>query len=134
MWAFNSAPISALIDHTLSGFNRDSWRTAALLSLYRIKFMPQCQDEVRILSGRTQKLKVAKRCWNSDMSITLCISITNNVKTCQKKINERAQTAKFSVLCRLRQELFAENPKRRKLLERQLKYKIFKSEERTNRR
>ena len=23
----------------------------------------QCQDEVRILSGRTQKLKVAKRCW-----------------------------------------------------------------------
>ena len=25
--------------------------------------MTQCQDEVRILSGRTQKLKVAKRCW-----------------------------------------------------------------------
>ena len=23
----------------------------------------QCQDEVRILSGGTQKLKVAKRCW-----------------------------------------------------------------------
>ena len=23
----------------------------------------QCQDEFRILSGRTQKLKVAKRCW-----------------------------------------------------------------------
>ena len=23
----------------------------------------QCQDEVRILSGRTQKLKVAKWCW-----------------------------------------------------------------------
>ena len=23
----------------------------------------QCQDEVRILYGRTQKLKVAKRCW-----------------------------------------------------------------------
>ena len=23
----------------------------------------QCQDEVRILSGITQKLKVAKRCW-----------------------------------------------------------------------
>ena len=23
----------------------------------------QCQDEVRILSGRTQKLKVAKQCW-----------------------------------------------------------------------
>ena len=32
------------------------------------------------------------------------------MKTC-KKFNERAQTAKFSVLCRLRQELFAENPK-----------------------
>ena len=29
----------------------------------------------------------------------------------QKKNNERAQTAKFSGLCRLRQELFAENPK-----------------------
>ena len=25
--------------------------------------MTQCQDEFRILSGRTQKLKVAKRCW-----------------------------------------------------------------------
>ena len=23
----------------------------------------QCQDEVRILSGSTQKLKVAKQCW-----------------------------------------------------------------------
>ena len=47
---------------------------------------------------------------NSEMSIIWCIYITNNVKTC-KKFNERAQTAKFSVLCRLRQELFAENPK-----------------------
>ena len=28
-----------------------------------IMIMTQCQDEVRILSGRTQKLKVAKRCW-----------------------------------------------------------------------
>ena len=36
--------------------------------------------------------------------------ITNNVKTC-KKFNESAQKAKFSVLSRLRQELFAENPK-----------------------
>ena len=26
-------------------------------------YMTQCQDEFRILSGRTQKLKVAKRCW-----------------------------------------------------------------------
>ena len=26
-------------------------------------YMTQCQDEVRSLSGRTQKLKVAKRCW-----------------------------------------------------------------------
>ena len=25
--------------------------------------MTQCQDEVRILSSRTQKLKVAKWCW-----------------------------------------------------------------------
>ena len=25
--------------------------------------MTQCQDEVRILSGRTQKLKMAKQCW-----------------------------------------------------------------------
>ena len=25
--------------------------------------MTQCQDEFRILSGRTQKLKVAKWCW-----------------------------------------------------------------------
>ena len=25
--------------------------------------MTQCQDEFRNLSGRTQKLKVAKRCW-----------------------------------------------------------------------
>ena len=28
-----------------------------------ILHMTQCQDEFRILSGRTQKLKVAKRCW-----------------------------------------------------------------------
>ena len=28
---------------------------------YHVK--TQCQDEVRILSGRIQKLKVAKRCW-----------------------------------------------------------------------
>ena len=27
------------------------------------KHKTQCQDEVRILSGRTQKLKVAKQCW-----------------------------------------------------------------------
>ena len=26
-------------------------------------YTTQCQDEVRILSGRTQKLKVAKPCW-----------------------------------------------------------------------
>ena len=47
---------------------------------------------------------------NSEMSIIWCISITNNMKTC-KKFNERAQTAKFSVFSRLRQELCAENPK-----------------------
>ena len=50
------------------------------------------------------------------MSIILCISITNNVKTC-KKFNERAQTTKFSFLSRLRQELFAENPKTSKTRE-----------------
>ena len=36
-----------------------------------------------------------------NISIIWCISITYNVKTC-KKISERAQTAKFSVLSRLR--------------------------------
>ena len=46
----------------------------------------------------------------NEMNLFWCISITSNVKTCNK-FNERAQTAKFSVLCRLRQELFAENPK-----------------------
>ena len=40
----------------------------------------------------------------------LCILITNNVKLCTK-FYERAQTANFSVLSRLRQELCAENPK-----------------------
>ena len=29
----------------------------------RVIRVTQCQDEFRILSGRTQKLKVAKRCW-----------------------------------------------------------------------
>ena len=29
----------------------------------KIIYMTQCQDEFRILSGRTQKLKVAKWCW-----------------------------------------------------------------------
>ena len=47
---------------------------------------------------------------NSKMSIIWYISITNNVKTC-KKFNESAQTAKFSVFTRGRQELCAENPK-----------------------
>ena len=45
----------------------------------------------------------------SEMNLFWCISITSNVKTC-KKFNERAQTANFSVLSRLRQELCAENP------------------------
>ena len=45
----------------------------------------------------------------SEMNFFWCISITSNVKTC-KQINERAQTANFSVLSRLRQELYAENP------------------------
>ena len=34
-----------------------------LCSCVVLETMTQCQDEVRILSGRTQKLKVAKRCW-----------------------------------------------------------------------
>ena len=46
----------------------------------------------------------------SEMIIIWSISITNNVKS-YKKINERAQTANFSVLSRLRQEPCAENPK-----------------------
>ena len=45
----------------------------------------------------------------SEMNLFWCISITSNVKTC-KKINERAKTANFSVLSRLRQELCDENP------------------------
>ena len=46
----------------------------------------------------------------SEMNLFWCISITSNVKAC-KKFNERAQTANFSYLSRLRQELYAENPK-----------------------
>ena len=35
-----------------------------LVSQYILDYyMTQCQDELRILSGRTQKLKVAKWCW-----------------------------------------------------------------------
>ena len=48
---------------------------------------------------------------NSEISIIWCISITNNVKIC-KKFNESAETAKFSVFTRGRQELCAENPKK----------------------
>ena len=47
----------------------------------------------------------------SEMGIFWCVSITNNVESC-KKFNEKAQTAKFSVLAmgrRPRQELFAKN-------------------------
>ena len=47
----------------------------------------------------------------SEMGIFWCISITNNVESC-KKINEKAQTANFSVLARgrrPRKELFAKN-------------------------
>ena len=45
------------------------------------------------------------------MGIFRCISITNNVES-SKKINEKAQTANFSVLARgrrPRKELFAKN-------------------------
>ena len=34
-----------------------------MTSIALILFKTQCQDEVRILSGGTQKLKVAKQCW-----------------------------------------------------------------------
>ena len=48
---------------------------------------------------------------NCEMGIFWCISITNNVES-SKKINEKAQTANFSVLARgrrPRKELFAKN-------------------------
>ena len=38
-------------------------KTKCLNSLWNMIHKTQCRDEVRILSGRTQKLKVAKRCW-----------------------------------------------------------------------
>ena len=41
----------------LSSHNQDSYGTFFNLP------KTQCQDEFRILSGRTQKLKVARRCW-----------------------------------------------------------------------
>ena len=46
-----------------------------------------------------------------EMSIFWCISMLNNVKS-YKKINEKAQTANFSVFAKgsqLRKELFAKN-------------------------
>ena len=46
------------------------------------------------------KVKVVKWCWQkSELDIFWCISITNNVKSC-KKIDERGQTAKFTVFAR----------------------------------
>merc|ERR1719239_1576345 len=73
--------------------------------------MTQCQDEVRILSGRTQKLKVAKRCWKQLNEHNLMYIYHKQCENMQK-FNERAQTAKFSVFSRLRQELCTENPKK----------------------
>ena len=83
------------------------WEEAMRYKIYdnilKIYATTQCQDEVRILSGRTQKLKVAIRC---------CKQLNeHNLMYIYHKQCERAQTAKFSVICRLRQELFAENPK-----------------------
>ena len=44
--------------------NIDIYAHAFLISISIFAVdMTQCQDEVRILYGRTQKLKVAKRCW-----------------------------------------------------------------------
>ena len=73
--------------------------------------MTQCQDEVRILSGRTRKLKVAKRCCKQLNEHNLMYIYHKQYENMQKKINESAQTAEFNVLSRLRKELCAENPK-----------------------
>ena len=74
------------------------------------------QEKRQIVSLRAQiipeKVKIStpiNGVKKSEMNLFWCISITSNVKTC-KKFNERAQTANFSVLSRLRQELCAENP------------------------
>ena len=75
--------------------------------------MTQCQDEVRILSGRTQKLKVAKRCWKQLNEHNLMYIYHIQCETC-KKFSERAQTDKFSVLSRQHQELCGEDPKKKK--------------------
>ena len=59
--------------------------------------------------GRIQKWSNGGKI--SKMGIFLCISITNNVES-SKKINEKAQTANFSVIARGRRprnELFAKN-------------------------
>ena len=69
--------------------------------------MTQCQDEVRILSSRTQKLKVAKRCWKQLNEHNLMYIYHKQCENMQKS----AETAKFSVFTRGRQELCAENPK-----------------------
>ena len=45
-----------------------------------------------------------------EMDLFWCISMTNNVKSC-KKVHGRAQTSRFSVFTRGRQELCAENAK-----------------------
>ena len=46
-----------------------------------------------------------------ERNLCWCISLTNNVKSC-KKISGRAQTSRFSVFTRVRQELCAENAKK----------------------
>ena len=74
-----------------------------------IRVMTQCQDEFRILSGRTQK--VAKWCWKQWNEHNLMYIYHKQYENMQK-FNERAQTAKLSVFTRGRQELCAENPKK----------------------
>ena len=66
----------------------------------------QCQDEVRILSGRTQKLKVAKRYWKQLNE--------HNLMYIYHKQCENMQKIQRKSLSRLRQELCAENPKNKK--------------------
>ena len=57
-----------ILDNPLGRFNKVKLYCGSVSVQWKLHYsknwhMTQCQDEVRILSGRTQKLKVAKRCW-----------------------------------------------------------------------
>ena len=73
-------------------------------------YMTQCQEEFRILSGRTQILKVVKPCWKQLNEHNLMYIYHVQCENMQK-VSKGAQMANISVLSRLCQELFAENPK-----------------------